>query len=85
MPVFEHSLDGGSRTFISGGAWAGSPFVALTARLRKDSGRRVTRYLLVTTSPAATRMVSRPFSAHCRPTPADTKTVPYGASRLSRS
>jgi hypothetical protein len=30
-----------SRTYISGGAWAGSPFVALTERLRNDSGWRV--------------------------------------------
>ncbi|MFJ6707966.1 MULTISPECIES: alpha/beta fold hydrolase [unclassified Streptomyces] len=39
-------LEGGSggtygRTYISGGAWAGSPFVALTERLRADSGWRV--------------------------------------------
>ncbi|MCX5263384.1 alpha/beta fold hydrolase [Streptomyces sp. NBC_00199] len=30
------------RTFISGGAWPGSPFVALTERLRDDPGWRVT-------------------------------------------
>ncbi|MEH0511896.1 MULTISPECIES: alpha/beta fold hydrolase [unclassified Streptomyces] len=29
------------RTFISGGAWPGSPFVALTERLRDDPGWRV--------------------------------------------
>ncbi|MFF3634120.1 alpha/beta fold hydrolase [Streptomyces sp. NPDC002250] len=29
------------KTFISGGAWPGSPFVALTERLRSDSGWRV--------------------------------------------
>ncbi|WP_258055688.1 alpha/beta fold hydrolase [Streptomyces sp. Ru62] len=29
------------RTFISGGAWRGSPFVTLTERLRNDPGRRV--------------------------------------------
>jgi pimeloyl-ACP methyl ester carboxylesterase len=29
------------RTFISGGAWAGSPFKVLTERLRKDPGWRV--------------------------------------------
>ncbi|MEU7962951.1 alpha/beta fold hydrolase [Streptomyces sp. NPDC049097] len=29
------------RTFISGGAWPGSPFVTLTERLRNDSGWRV--------------------------------------------
>lgn len=29
------------RTFISGGAWPGSPFVTLTERLRDDSGWRV--------------------------------------------
>ncbi|MEU6468779.1 alpha/beta hydrolase [Streptomyces massasporeus] len=29
------------RTFISGGAWAGSPFVDLTERLRNDPGWRV--------------------------------------------
>lgn len=29
------------RTFISGGAWPGSPFVAVTERLRRDSGWRV--------------------------------------------
>ncbi|MGW7530604.1 alpha/beta fold hydrolase [Streptomyces sp. NPDC054783] len=29
------------RTFISGGAWPGSPFVTLTERLRSDSGWRV--------------------------------------------
>jgi pimeloyl-ACP methyl ester carboxylesterase len=29
------------RTFISGGAWPGSPFVTLTERLRKDPGWRV--------------------------------------------
>lgn len=29
------------RTFISGGAWPGSPFVQLTERLRADSGWRV--------------------------------------------
>jgi pimeloyl-ACP methyl ester carboxylesterase len=29
------------RTFISGGAWSGSPFVTLTERLRNDSGWRV--------------------------------------------
>ena len=30
-----------ARTFISGGAWVGSPFVALTERLRADPGWRV--------------------------------------------
>jgi pimeloyl-ACP methyl ester carboxylesterase len=29
------------RTFISGGAWPGSPFAAVTERLRRDSGWRV--------------------------------------------
>lgn len=29
------------RTFVSGGAWPGSPFVNLTERLRNDSGWRV--------------------------------------------
>jgi pimeloyl-ACP methyl ester carboxylesterase len=29
------------RTFVSGGAWPGSPFVSLTARLRDDAGWRV--------------------------------------------
>lgn len=32
---------GPGRTFISGGAWAGSPFVTLTERLRDDPGWRV--------------------------------------------
>ncbi|MFF4274248.1 alpha/beta fold hydrolase [Streptomyces sp. NPDC001536] len=38
-----HSGPGGAvgRTFISGGAWSGSPFVAVTERLRRDSGWRV--------------------------------------------
>ncbi|WP_202876303.1 alpha/beta fold hydrolase [Kribbella sp. VKM Ac-2566] len=33
--------DAPRRTFISGGAWPGSPFVALTERLRNDSAWRV--------------------------------------------
>jgi pimeloyl-ACP methyl ester carboxylesterase len=33
-----HAVD---RTFISGGAWPGSPFVALTERLRNEPGWRV--------------------------------------------
>ncbi|WP_256096269.1 alpha/beta fold hydrolase [Streptomyces sp. LUP30] len=48
LPSFLQSirLAGGSgrapgRTFISGGAWPGSPFTALTERLRHDPGWRV--------------------------------------------
>lgn len=33
--------DAPGRTFVSGGAWPGSPFVSLTARLREDPGWRV--------------------------------------------
>ena len=48
-------------TYISGGAWDGSPFVKLTERLRGDSGGGFTKYRLGITSRGGIRSVLRVF------------------------